>query len=166
MAKVNSIFEAAIDEIKRLARLAGGPAPADKVAFAELQAFTAACERAAKDVQNEAASQAAGLPSIVRDGYTVLQYVKDGRTWEILEMHEQDKDEDNATQTPRQILETLLQNADNLQTVLVLMRDKDGPTGLVGNFTEAGDVLLFMESMKLKMLQSIAGPATGPEELA
>ncbi len=165
MAKVNSIFEAAIDEIKRLARLAGGPAPADKVAFAELQAFTAACERAAKDVQNEAASQAAGLPSIVRDGYTVLQYVKDGRTWDVLEMHAQEAEESD-TQTPRQILETLLQNADNLQTVLVLMRDKDGPTGLVGNFTEAGDVLLFMESMKLKMLQSIAGPATGPEELA
>lgn len=52
------------------------------------------------------------------------------------------------------ILRELLEHSDKLEDVVVLLANKDRSTGFVSTLGDAGSTLLFMEQLKLTMVQA------------
>jgi len=155
--KPNPIFEAAVVEVKRLARIVDATnGAANKAAFDEIQRFTKACMDAATDVQNEKESRESGVPSEIRKGYTVRTHKRGGQTWRVLEIHKADGDAPSEA-TPLTVFENL--KPEQMDDVVILMRDFKGQTAVTSNMNEPGDILLFMEILKTKLLNAMAdGP--------
>ena len=51
------------------------------------------------------------------------------------------------------ILRELLGDAENIAEIVVLMRDKNGVGGLIANMDGAGESFMFLEQVKLEILQ-------------
>lgn len=64
-----------------------------------------------------------------------------------------------------EVLQTLLQRAEHLRDVLVIMRDDRGVLGLVSNLEGMPEVILLIEQTKLRMLKSVESD-DGPKEFA
>lgn len=60
---------------------------------------------------------------------------------------------------PADILRELLEKSETLQDIVVLMRDKDGVCGLVGNLDGVGENFVFMEQIKFEILARMNQPA-------
>ena len=75
--------------------------------------------------------------------------------------------EESPTQMPaRSVLGLLLEKADTITDVLVLMRDTDGVLGFIGNLEDLGECLLFIERVKHRVMVQDAERQRGPEGAA
>jgi hypothetical protein len=59
---------------------------------------------------------------------------------------------------PIEVLRKLIENAANLDEVVILMRDKDGTAGLVSNLYGPAENLFFIEQVKLEMIAGSVKP--------
>ncbi len=60
------------------------------------------------------------------------------------------------------VLRSCLKTADNIDEIVILMKDKDGQLGFVGNLDGLGETLLFLDTVKaLAIAQRVDSPSGG-----
>ena len=143
-----------------LARLARAD---DMEALAEMKLFLARLDEAVKNPPDVKEMQAASIvPAVVRDGYTVRTDKKSG--FQILEMHTPPAAkviDGNEEPTPLDVFENL--KPEQMADVVVLMRDLKGQTAVTSNMTEPGDILMFMEILKTKLVGALSDNEPMPD---
>jgi hypothetical protein len=70
--------------------------------------------------------------------------------------------------TPKDVLEQLLPDADNIEDILIMCVDKDGQIGFLTNLDGLAESNLFIDRVKHRMLAQDAsqGAAAGPKGIA
>ncbi len=147
------VVDAAVREMAMLSKMAHADDPA---ALAEMKLFLARLDEVVKNPPDVKDMQEARIvPAIVRDGYTIRTDKVSG--FQVYEMHTPAPKPVEEEPTPLTVFENL--TPENMQDVVVLIRDNRGQTAVTSNMTEPGDILLFMEILKTKLLNAMADGA-------
>ena len=155
------VIDAACCEMAMLSQLAQSDDNRALVALAEMKMFVARLDEAVKNPPSLATMKdPASIPAIVRDGYTIRTDKRSG--FQVFEMHNPEpEDADTGEErTPLDVFENL--KPERMVDVVVLLRDENGQTAVTSNMTEPGDILLFMEILKTKMLSAISATPDPP----